>query len=174
MNPRLADRVPDKSATHTLSLALTFEPCLGQVCAPYSTLASYTYRAKLTPGAQKKGKAGKQAHLAWTDLTARQKQNRQRIQTTAPSRRTRARDCHIPPQCTFGKQALGMFAAAARSERHRELLRAVVDDDVIRVMLPNVKVAAPGVQQAKNKIKAEKKAAATQKKANKAAAAELD
>ena len=26
-----------------------------------------------------------------------------------------------------------MFAAAARSERHRELLRAVVDDDVIRV-----------------------------------------
>ena len=31
------------------------------VCAPYSTLASYTYRAKLTPGAQKKGKAGKQA-----------------------------------------------------------------------------------------------------------------
>ena len=103
------------------------------MCAPYSTLASYTYRAKLTPGAQKKGKAGKQAHLAWTDLTARQKQNRQRIQTTAPSRRTRARDCHIPPQCTFGKQALGMFAAAARSERHRELLRAVVDDDVIRV-----------------------------------------
>eukprot|EP00964_Phaeocystis_antarctica_P086179 scaffold54551_cov39-Phaeocystis_antarctica.AAC.2 len=112
-----------------------------------------------------------------------------------------------------------MFAAAARSERHRELLRAVVDDDVIRVttlalghtltltltlfghspnpspnpnphprpqpyprlnphptqvMLPNVKVAAPGVQQVKNKIKAEKKAAATQKKANKAAAAELD
>ena len=43
-----------------------------------------------------------------------------------------------------------------------------------QVMLPNVKVAAPGVQQAKNKIKAEKKAAATQKKANKAAAAELD
>jgi len=42
-------------------------------------------------------------------------------------------------------------------------------------MLPNVKVAAPGVQQAKNKIKAEKKAAATQKKADKAAAsAELD
>ena len=63
------------------------------VCAPYSTLASYTYRAKLTPGAQKKGKAG--------------------------------------------KQALGMFAAAARSERHRELLRAVVDDDVIRVTTPN-------------------------------------
>jgi len=42
-----------------------------------------------------------------------------------------------------------MFAAAARSERHRELIRAVVDDDAIRVMLPNVKVAAPGVQQAR-------------------------
>ena len=70
------------------------------MCAPYSALAGYTYRVKLTPGAQKKGKAG--------------------------------------------KQALGMFAAAARSERHRELIRAVVDDDAIRVMLPNVKVAAPG------------------------------
>ena len=42
-----------------------------------------------------------------------------------------------------------MFAGAARSERHRELIRAVVDDDAIRVMLPNVKVAAPGVQQAR-------------------------
>ena len=40
-----------------------------------------------------------------------------------------------------------MFCAAARTERHRELLRAVVDDDVIRVMLPNVKVAAPGLAQ---------------------------
>ena len=57
-----------------------------------------------------------------------------------------------------------MFAAAARSERHRELLRAVVDDDAIRVMLPNVKVAAPGLAQAKASAKAEKKAAATQKK----------
>ena len=94
-----------------------------------------------------------------------------------------ARKLHVPRHLTpgaqkkgkAGKQALGMFAAAARSERHRELLRAVVDDDVIRVMLPNVKVAAPGVQQAKNKMKAEKKAAATQKKADKAAAsAELD
>jgi hypothetical protein len=90
------------------------------VCAPYATLATYAYKAKLTPGAQKKGKAG--------------------------------------------KQALGMFCSGARSERHRELLQAVVDDDVIRVMLPNVKVAAPGLAQAKASAKAEKKAAATQKK----------
>ena len=31
------------------------------VCAPYTVLASYRYKAKLTPGAQKKGKAAKQA-----------------------------------------------------------------------------------------------------------------
>lgn len=32
------------------------------VCAPYSALASYKYKVKLTPGGQKKGKAAKQAH----------------------------------------------------------------------------------------------------------------
>lgn len=31
------------------------------VCAPYSVLASYKYKVKLTPGTQKKGKAAKQA-----------------------------------------------------------------------------------------------------------------
>ena len=58
--------------TLTLPLPLTLDPTPDQdlfsgcpadddallfavpVCAPYSTLASYTYRAKLTPGAQKK------------------------------------------------------------------------------------------------------------------------
>ena len=31
------------------------------VCAPYSALMGYKYRLKLTPGAQKRGKASKQA-----------------------------------------------------------------------------------------------------------------
>ena len=31
------------------------------VCAPYSTLAAYRYKVKLTPGAQKKGRAARQA-----------------------------------------------------------------------------------------------------------------
>jgi hypothetical protein len=31
------------------------------VCAPYNALQGYKYRVKLTPGRQKKGKAGKQA-----------------------------------------------------------------------------------------------------------------
>ncbi|KAK3283052.1 hypothetical protein CYMTET_9236, partial [Cymbomonas tetramitiformis] len=45
-----------------------FTGCL-PVCAPYSTLQGYKFRVKLTPGAQRKGRAGKQAlelfqHLA--------------------------------------------------------------------------------------------------------------
>ena len=63
-----------------------------------------------------------------------------------------------------GKQALGIFASNAKSERQRELLKAVVDDDVIRVMLANVKVAAAGLVKAKASMKADKKAAATAKK----------
>ena len=45
----------------------------------------------------------------------------------------------------------------------------MADDDVIRVMLPNVKVAAAGLQHAKSAAKADKKAAATQKRQAQAA-----
>ena len=31
------------------------------VCAPYAVLAAYRYKAKLTPGSQKRGKAARQA-----------------------------------------------------------------------------------------------------------------
>lgn len=36
-----------------------------QVCAPYSALQGYKFRVKLTPGSQRKGRAGRQ-------VTARQ------------------------------------------------------------------------------------------------------
>ena len=32
------------------------------VCAPYPVLAAYRYKAKLTPGSQKRGKAARQVH----------------------------------------------------------------------------------------------------------------
>lgn len=31
-----------------------------QVCAPYSALQGYKFRVKLTPGSQRKGRAGRQ------------------------------------------------------------------------------------------------------------------
>ena len=47
--------------------ALTGQPKQGDVllhalpmCAPYSALQGYKYRLKLTPGTQRKGKAGRQ------------------------------------------------------------------------------------------------------------------
>ena len=50
--------------------ALTGQPRQGDIllhalpmCAPYSALQGYKYRLKLTPGTQRKGKAGKQVRF---------------------------------------------------------------------------------------------------------------
>ena len=46
------------------------------VCGPYLSLMKYKYKVKLTPGTQKKGKAGKQAMEVFTrakDCTPREK-----------------------------------------------------------------------------------------------------
>ena len=37
---------------------------LSQVCAPYSALQGYKFRVKLTPGSQRKGRAGRQVMLS--------------------------------------------------------------------------------------------------------------
>ena len=88
------------------------------MCAPYSVLSAYTYKIKLTPGNQKKGKAA--------------------------------------------RQAVGMLSAAANG-RERELMRAVTDDELVRVMLGNVKISASGklLQEQKAAEKRERKMAAT-------------
>ena len=90
------------------------------VCAPYSVLAHFAYKLKLTPGNQKKGKAA--------------------------------------------KQAVGLLSAAA-PPRERELMRALTDDELVRVMIGNVKVAAPAkmLQQQKSAEKRERKERATER-----------
>jgi hypothetical protein len=59
------------------------------------------------------------------------------------------------------KMAMGLFAKEKPTERERELMKAVTDDELVRVMIGNVKLAAAGVAQAARQQKAEKKAAAT-------------
>ena len=100
------------SATDELLYALP-------VCAPYTVLAGYTYKLKLTPGSQKKGKAA--------------------------------------------RQAIGLLSGAAGG-REKELMRAVTDDELVRVMIGNVKVQAQAklLQAQKAQEKKERKAAATE------------
>jgi len=90
------------------------------VCAPYSVLAPYTYKLKLTPGNNKRGKAA--------------------------------------------KQAVGLLSSAAPT-RERELMRALTDDELVRAMIGNVKVAAPAklLQQQKSAEKRERKERATER-----------
>ena len=42
------------------------------------------------------------------------------------------------------KQAIGVLSASTTNARERDLIRAVGDDELVRVMVGNVKVAAPG------------------------------
>ena len=61
------------------------------------------------------------------------------------------------------KQAVGMLAAAAGVARERDLMRALTDDELVRVMIGNVKLAAGGkMLQAQKK---ERKAAWKEKNA---------
>ena len=79
------------------------------VCAPYSVLANYKFRVKLTPGNQKKGKAA--------------------------------------------RQSTGMFCSPAfkATTRQAELIRAMTDDELVRQMIPNVKIVASGTKVAASK-----------------------
>ena len=62
------------------------------------------------------------------------------------------------------KQAVGLLASMAPS-RERELMRALTDDELVRVMLANVKVQAPAklLQQQKSAEKRERKEKATER-----------
>jgi hypothetical protein len=89
------------------------------VCAPYSVLTGYKFRVKLTPGAQKKGKAA--------------------------------------------RQAIGAFCSGAHNatDRERELLRAVTDDELVRQIIGNVKVVSSGAAAAASKSDRKARAADT-------------
>ena len=88
------------------------------VCAPYTVLANYAYKLKLTPGSQKKGKAA--------------------------------------------RQAIGILSGLAAGTKEKDLMRAVTDDELVRVMIGNVKIQAPAklLQAQKSAEKKERKQAA--------------
>jgi hypothetical protein len=81
------------------------------ICAPYSVLTGYKFRVKMTPGAQKKGKAA--------------------------------------------RQAVGIFCSGAynATDRQRDLLRAITDDELVRQMIGGVKLVSSGAS-----VKSERKA----------------
>jgi hypothetical protein len=63
------------------------------------------------------------------------------------------------------KQAVGLLSASAASGRERDLMRAVPDDELVRVMIGSVKVAAAGkmLQAQKRDAKARAKEAAKER-----------
>ena len=71
------------------------------------------------------------------------------------------------------KQAVGILSASA-SGRERELMRAVTDDELVRIMLANVKVGVSSkvLQMQKSALKHEQKEKATQRRQEEKAAKE--
>jgi predicted ribosome quality control (RQC) complex YloA/Tae2 family protein len=97
------------------------------VCAPYSTVAQYAFRVKLTPGNLKRGKAAKQCV-----------------------------DMLVKPE---GEKS-------AASDRYRELIKKVGDNDWVQAICSDVKISAPGASKVAKAAKSttKKHAAQTKKK----------
>ncbi|KDO27470.1 hypothetical protein SPRG_07059 [Saprolegnia parasitica CBS 223.65] len=101
------------------------------VCAPYSTLALYTYKVKLTPGSQKKGKAVQFAVDHFLNLKPKISSA---IKTT-PVDVDAATDEVTPDVDPI--------------EAQKELIKCVPEADLVGCMVGPVKVSAPGLSTAK-------------------------
>ena len=103
------------------------------VCAPYSTLALYTYKVKLTPGSQKKGKAVQFAVDHFLNL--KPKISSAILPKTTPASEDASNDEVAPDVDPI--------------EAQKELIKCVPEADLVGCMVGPVKVSAPGLSTAK-------------------------
>ncbi|KAF0686277.1 Aste57867_21883 [Aphanomyces stellatus] len=107
------------------------------MCAPYSTLELYTYKVKLTPGTQKKGKAVQFAvdHF----LKLRPKPTLLQAAATALS---------TPEQTAAADQAEDDKPDMDPLQAQKELIKCVPEGDLVGCIVGPVKVSAPGLNSA--------------------------
>ncbi|OQR81173.1 hypothetical protein ACHHYP_16685 [Achlya hypogyna] len=98
------------------------------MCAPYSTLALYTYKVKLTPGKEKKGKAVQFAMDYFLNLKPKLS-----AAVAAPDAAT---DDTLKPDID-------------PIEAQKELIKCVPEADLVGCIVGPVKVSAPGLSSAK-------------------------
>lgn len=98
------------------------------VCAPYSTLAQYKYRVKLTPGNQKRGKASKQCLEMFY----------------------RSEDSN-------GGKKGGKSKNSNNNSRYIGMIKAANDNEWIQAICGDVKISAAGASKVAKKSKAAKK-----------------
>ncbi|KAJ1902761.1 hypothetical protein LPJ81_003426 [Coemansia sp. IMI 209127] len=113
------------------------------VCAPYSTLSSYKYRVKLVPGAMKKGKACKMALTV--SVNAADDRKPKVVHSSDPA------------------EAERLELEVILTNREKELMKAVPEQELISQMLGKVKVTAPNMESIRQKSKAAAKSKAKKK-----------
>ena len=119
------------------------------MCAPYSALQSYKFRVKLTPGSQRKGRAGRQVRSLATI-----------VMTLHTTMRAYAKWLVAWKQrmlCCVGQAMELLQRGADVTTREKDLLRVVPETEVIIAMIGNVKLAMPGLARIKTEARRSKK-----------------
>ncbi|ETV91316.1 hypothetical protein H310_14136 [Aphanomyces invadans] len=114
------------------------------MCAPYSTLELYTYKVKLTPGTQKKGKAVQFAVDHFLKLKPKPAALLASTVTNATSTTNEGEVAHNSPD-------------GDPVEAQKELIKCVPESDLIGCIVGPVKVSAPGLNSAAMKKSASQK-----------------
>ncbi|RHY17468.1 hypothetical protein DYB30_008156 [Aphanomyces astaci] len=136
------------------------------MCAPYSTLERYTYKVKLTPGTQKKGKAVTFAvdHF----LKLKPKPNHATTTNSTTEAPATAKE-----QGGGGEKEGGEDGGAAGApdvdplEAQKELIKCVPEADLVGCIVGPVKVSAPGLNSATMKKSSSKPKKAHKNKSTK-------
>ncbi|KAF1336097.1 Nuclear export mediator factor, partial [Globisporangium splendens] len=105
------------------------------MCAPYASLQKYKYKVKLLPGAQKKGKAAKQAmeYFFSSNMKFEKDAAKQQIAHKA--------------QASAGNTATADEATPDVDPLvvQRELMRCIPENELVNCMVGPVKISAPGI-----------------------------
>ncbi|TYZ65839.1 hypothetical protein PybrP1_008086 [[Pythium] brassicae (nom. inval.)] len=118
------------------------------MCAPYASLQKFKYKVKLLPGAQKKGKAAKQAMEYFFASILKFEKDAAKLRLAAAV----ARSSSKVPGAAEGKEdeeeAEDEEAAAPDVDPlvvQRELLKCIPENELVNCMVGPVKVSAPGL-----------------------------
>ncbi|KAI9993236.1 hypothetical protein PInf_015307 [Phytophthora infestans] len=99
------------------------------MCAPYASLTKFKYKVKLTPGSQKKGKAAKQAMEHFFASNLKDEKDSSKVS---------------------GSHGNGDADEEAQPDVNpvvvqRELMRCILDNELVNCMVGPVKISAPGL-----------------------------
>ncbi|KAJ3129692.1 hypothetical protein HK098_000471 [Nowakowskiella sp. JEL0407] len=118
------------------------------MCGPWSSIQKFKYKAKIVPGAVKRGKAAKSVQsgfMAVADSLAKsvpEKRKKVTDETTEMTQNERERELERNLRAEEGRKA---------AEREKELIRVVTEQEFINALIGKVKISIIGGEEEKGK-----------------------